>query len=737
MTRVEAVRDLVEAGLDSAAPDPSFDRFARLVRRHLGTPLAAVVIVLDDADVFPGALGLNDTLQRERRLQGHRSLARIVVEDGAPLVIDDITRDARARVATTVALLGVGAFVGYPIHDLRGRPVGALCAADTASRVWSAEDRAALADLAAACTAELGMRAERERARRIQHVAVRANRKSRALLMLSEAFADAGSVSDVEETLSRVAMAGLGARWTGLALLDADGKSLAYASNTFLPPGEAAAALVTPLDAESPLTQAARTGELCQFHDAASVLRAFPGASIDACTGARVVLPLHSGRRLVGVVCVVWGAAHETDDDERSVELALARYTVQALDRVRLLEDRRAVATTLQAAMLTKLPAVAGLELASTYSPAARSDQVGGDWYDAVVLDDDAAVLMIGDVTGHDMRAAAVMGQLRSMLRTFAWSQDESPATLLRLLDRANTGLGLDATGTAVVARLDRRNDPARPGHVLTWSSAGHIAPVVLRADGTAEILSGAPDFMLGVAPGSDRADHTAWLSPGDTLVLFTDGLVEQRAALTGVDVDALVQAAAAYGDGSTAALPDALVRRLVGERQRDDVAVLAVRVRHGAATRPATNADPVARSRDVGPGRASAGNARRWVDDLLESCGVASRLRRDAMLLTSELVTNALHHGELPVRLGVRVDDDQVRVAVADASPEHPVLQDPSPYAGGGRGMQLVARFSSAWGVEPADDGGPGKSVWFTLARELPVPRRVRPVAHRVGGRA
>ncbi|BDZ41721.1 hypothetical protein GCM10025865_10200 [Paraoerskovia sediminicola] len=720
MTDASALRDLLETGLGEATRDVSFDRLARVLQRELRTMGAAVVLVLADRRVLPGACGLPEQTQRSRQLPPGPAFSQFVVADDAPYVVADTRQDPRMGDLRMIDALGIGAYAGYPVRDLEGRAVGALCAVEDRPRDWSAADLAALEDVAEACSAELRLRAERERARRIQHAAVSANRQSRALLMLSEAFAEAASIAEVEETLAHVATSGLGARYTGLALRVPGAHTVAYASNTFLPPGEAAAPLVTAIDADSPVAEAVRTRELVSYRDAAAVAAAHPDVALDAATGARVLAPMTSGGEVTGVVLLVWDSAQEAGREDRAVEQALARYTAQALDRVRMLEDRRRVATTLQSAMLTDLPPVAGLELAATYSPATRADQVGGDWYDAVVIDDQASVLMIGDVTGHDMGAAALMGQLRSMLRTFAWSQDEAPSTLLGLLDRANKGLGLDATGTAVVVRLDRH--PRSGAYTMTWSSAGHPAPVVLDAEGKARPLDGHPDLMLGIVPTALREDHVTVLEPGDTLLLYTDGLIEDRTAATGTDVESVLTSLEAHADTPTGALPNSLVRRVVGHRQRDDVAVLVARVRDGAPDRLATNQHPLHRSRAIETGAAATGRARRWVDDLLESCAVSPRVRRDAMLLTSELVTNALRHGDPPVSITVRVDDDLVHIEVSDGSTELPVLRDPPPEQPGGRGIQLVSRFATDWGTASLEEG---KSVWFDLGREAPTKRR------------
>lgn len=724
----QAVRDLVQAGLGDPVADEAFDRFARLVRRHLDVPTAMVSLVLPEGQVIPGAHGLPEPYGSQRRLPLTHSFCRFVVDERSPLVVTDARAEPRLRENQAIPDLGVVAYAGFPIFDHRGRVVGSLCAADDAPRVWTQSDLATLADLAAACTSELRLRAERERARRIQQVAVQANRRSRFLLTLSEAFADATSVRDVEEVLAHVGTSGIGARYAALVLMDTDRRGLTYASLDHVEPGMSPSLRHVLLDAERPTAHVARTRRPLWFRDHPTMIEQFPavaGVSDDR-VGARVFLPVVSGSTLLGVVVFAWERAREADDDALAVETALANYTAHALERVRFLEERRDVATTLQAAMLTALPEVQHLDLASTYSPATRTDQVGGDWYDAVVLDDDAAVLMIGDVTGHDMRAAATMGQLRSMLRALAWSHDESPAALLRLLDKANHGLGLHATGTAVVVRLDRVED----GFDMTWANAGHPPPLVLRADGSVEALDERPDLMLGIVPGTERTDRTTRLHPGETLLLYTDGLVEQRGSTVLERLDLLGEALVRARLTGTSALPTTLVRALLDGPQRDDVAVLAVRVRVPAPPGGSGMAGGPARAeRKVASALSDLGPARHWVDDILEGCGVPRVERRTAMLLTSEILTNALEHGAAPFTATVEVDETVVRVGVRDASTARPRLRDPEPHEPGGRGVQFLERFASRWGVE-RHDGEPGsrrgvrrrgKTVWFELDRRAP----------------
>jgi serine phosphatase RsbU (regulator of sigma subunit)/anti-sigma regulatory factor (Ser/Thr protein kinase) len=239
----------------------------------------------------------------------------------------------------------------------------------------------------------------------------------------------------------------------------------------------------------------------------------------------------------------------------------------------------RAVALALQEAMLTHLPESGNLQLAARYLTAAEQDQVGGDWYDALVLPTGSTTLVIGDVIGHDIAAAAVMGQLRNLLRALVWDRDEPPSAVAVRLDRAMRDLRIDTIASLILVSVE----PTSPGEdgdlcTLRWTNAGHPAPILIHADGTAISLDETTDLLLGVKPDVVRRDHTHRVPLGATLLLYTDGLVETRTEGIDVGQERLRSAARTHHRLEPGDFVDAVIAEMVGDRPADDVAVLAVR---------------------------------------------------------------------------------------------------------------------------------------------------------------
>ncbi|WP_454044078.1 PP2C family protein-serine/threonine phosphatase [Cellulosimicrobium sp. Marseille-Q8652] len=241
-----------------------------------------------------------------------------------------------------------------------------------------------------------------------------------------------------------------------------------------------------------------------------------------------------------------------------------------------LVRERRA-ALELQDSILTPPPDVLGLRIDVRYRPAVPEVHVGGDWYDAFVQRDGSTTVVVGDVTGHDVAAASRMGHLRGIVRAVGYSTGSGPAALLDAAEDTATGLGLDALATAAVARVS----PGATGEqrTLTWCSAGHLPPVVRSADGTARLLRARNDPLLGLGLGGGRTDHSDTLGPGDTLLLYTDGLVERRDRPLRDTLEELPGRVAALDLVAPGRLLDLLLTDLVPAGAEDDVALVAVHV--------------------------------------------------------------------------------------------------------------------------------------------------------------
>lgn len=282
------------------------------------------------------------------------------------------------------------------------------------------------------------------------------------------------------------------------------------------------------------------------------------------------------GRRLGTLAVERYGPAYSVE--EVQVLTALAERAAAALDMALALEEQRETSMALQRALLTDPPEPDHLHIVVRYLPATHT-AVGGDCYDAILTPDGATVLVIGDVVGHDAGAAASMGQLRGLLRTLAYTGGQGPAALLAQVEDTARGLSVSALATALVGRLERHPDRARGQRTLRWSNAGHPPPVLVHADGTTDLLMADPDVMLGVAAGLPRSEHQCDLADGDTLLLYTDGLIERRDS----DLDeGLARLRAAIGELASAGpdtLCDALLERLLPQGTQDDVALLAVRL--------------------------------------------------------------------------------------------------------------------------------------------------------------
>ena len=345
------------------------------------------------------------------------------------------------------------------------------------------------------------------------------------------------------------------------------------------------------LDDPLPGAVTAVTGRSFVLPDRASGLAVTPTMALVYDTTAQyrwVSLPLRSAGRLLGSIVVSW--AQEAPFADRELELlnAFAAQCAQALDRIQALEAERVSAAAarrmseaLQRSLLTRPPQPADLTIAVRYLPAAQEAQVGGDWYDAFVTQAGVTSLVIGDVTGHDRDAAAVMAQVRNLLRAAGWLIGAPPAAVLDAVEQVMAGLSVEALATCCLAQITQQPQHEALGQRrVMWSSAGHLPPLVHRPGRGAALLDQESDLLLGLELGSTRTDNEVVLERGSTLLLVTDGLVERRGEHLDVGLERLRATLEEFGDLPIEQLCDAVLARLTTDPvAEDDVALVAVRL--------------------------------------------------------------------------------------------------------------------------------------------------------------
>ncbi len=292
-----------------------------------------------------------------------------------------------------------------------------------------------------------------------------------------------------------------------------------------------------------------------------------------------LVVPLRARSRVLGALSL---GLTERDRryDEQDLQMAadIGRRAGLAVDNAQLFAREHEVAVALQRSMLPRVPPVPGLEVSAHYFAGSERADVGGDWYDVLPLPDGSVGVAVGDVMGHDLIAAAAMGQLRSVLRSYAW-EGHRPSEVLERLDRLVQGLGMAQLATCVYGRLL----PVEGGALLRYANAGHLPPVVQYRTGEVEVLDGGKSVLIGAPRGASeggRPDGSATIPHGATLILYTDGLVEDRET----DVDAGVARLCSLVAGHDPALGvstlcDRLLDELLTGPRTDDAAVVAVRI--------------------------------------------------------------------------------------------------------------------------------------------------------------
>ncbi|MFI2414872.1 SpoIIE family protein phosphatase [Streptomyces sp. NPDC018947] len=555
-------------------------------------------------------------------------------------------------------------------------------------------------------TQELGdIEARRERA--FQDEALR--RQTDIVQLTTAALAHARTVDDVVDVLQDA---------QGLPHLGADGfvMSLVEGNRVLMvaerPEGSFVhGTRVSGVDDDYPMSEVVRTLSPCFIESPQDFAERYPSLWQrlgDLTVKAAAYLPLIAQGRPIGAIGLFYSDRHGFSPDARNVLLALGSSLAQSLQRAMLYEQEMDLAESLQQAMLPRtIPSVPGCDVAVRYRAAplggSLGRDIGGDWYDLIPLPGGRVGAVIGDVQGHDTHAAAVMGQLRIVLRAYA-AEGHPPATVMARASVFLHELDTDRFATCLYAEADVTTG------VVQVVRAGHLDPLLRLGDGTCRHVPVEGGLPLGLSAEFGSLAYpvgTLELDPGSMLVLCTDGLVEEP----GADLDDGMRALAdlvASGPRDVRDLADRLIEVADERRGDDDVALLVLSRR--ALDTPRVGGRV---RRHVAPGDSRAlAETRRMIRAAVRAWGDEDHA--DAVeLVADELVTNALMHTEGSAVVTLRFlsgTDRRLRVEAEDTSSALPRRRDAGDSGVSGRGLCLVDTLADAWGVEAR---GGGKCVW------------------------
>jgi anti-anti-sigma factor len=537
--------------------------------------------------------------------------------------------------------------------------------------------------------------------------------RGRQLHEITVALSAAGTVAEAAGALTTGLRDVLGASLVAVCALGEDGQ-LHTIDVVGAPPGRWDGFTTMRLTPDVPLADAALTRRPVWLADRASVVGRYPAVAerMSEQTQSIAALPLLVGDRLVGALAVTFRVPRPFDHDERAFLLTVADQISVAFERAALADVRREMADTLQRSLLPgELPTVDRLAVTARYLPAVEGTSAGGDWYDVLPLAGGAVAVAVGDVVGNGAPAAAVMGQLRSALAGLLLA-GLRPAEALEVLDRFAGHVAGARMSTVACLRLEP--DAGR----LTYSSAGHPPQLLVGSDdgGRDGLLDGGLGPALGLPTAGPRPEAVGTLSPGATLVLYTDGLVERRGETLDDGLERLAAAVTARRSDPLPALVDAVLGELVdGHGGEDDVAVVAVRLL------------PAPLRLDLPGEPARLVEVRRAVRQWASEAGLPADAIEDLLLTIGEATGNAVEHGyrdaEGRVVVGASLDGTgDVVVSVTDTGSWRPPPADPGFR---GRGLQIIANLAHGVELSPGPDG---TTLRYVFTPELPppaVPRR------------
>jgi GAF domain-containing protein/anti-sigma regulatory factor (Ser/Thr protein kinase) len=631
--------------------------------------------------------------------------------------------------------LPVRSYLAVPVMSRHGEVLGGLFFGHGQPDVFTLQHEHLVVNVAAHAAIAIDNARLFQAAQREREAAERLADRLTHLQAVSARLAGAMDVEDVGDVIVGAAEPALGFDRAALYVLEPDGNTLRLVRSVGMDQSSVDRWRRLSRNDAAPVSQALRTQAPILVDDREQWPDRYPEVS-----RAVAVLPLALADQVFGVAAFAWDECRPFDQEDRQFLDALADQAAQALERLRLYEQERESARTLQRSLLPpRTPEIPGMDVAALYRAGDRSVAVGGDFYDIFRLGPNRWGLAMGDVCGRGARAASRTALVRYTLRAVAGMVDAPIDTL----NRVNGALLAEpAADDRFCAALFAHVEIDRCGAWVTMACAGHPRPVVVRRAGWIDVR-GQPGTLLGVLERLDVSEDRVGLGPGDALVFFTDGISEARNGAGDQFAEEALQSVLLHSIGTTA---EELVERVQraaleysGGSLGDDAALLVVRVPPEAATDPdgrlrsALGEEAVApnyplpdggHSERLQPPRearmqlpphpTSARRARQFLSGVVNSWRMPELDRGDAELLLSEVATNAILHARSDFTVIVRYDGRNLRVEVGDGSraePRPPITEAPD--APGGRGLVVLEQLAARWGMLRT---ARGKRVWFEI---------------------
>ena len=520
--------------LDSE-PDESFDQLARLAAAVLGVPWVFVTLVDEHRSFWVSAVGVDP--DPGSGLYGENSVGdsfcQYVIAADDAVVVDDARLDPRSERNPSIESMGVVAWAGFPLRSTDGYVVGTFCAVDHVAREWSGEDVTLLQALATAATSHLQLRAAlaiaKESARELRAEMERREVLVSRATMLAQLAQELSAVSTVEQVARVITTTGrdvLGAVFANIAIVDSDRRYLDIVHSPPLPREITERYSRIVLSDDLPLAHAVTRGETILLPDLDTIKARYPHIvddTIAAGLESTASIPLfRAGRSVAGAVGVGWSGPTVFAPIVRSVLTTVSEMCAQALDRSQIGDAHTQFVRSLQYALLSSTPRRDGLDIAADYVAANDALGFGGDWYDFIHLSPTRTALVVGDICGHGIEAAARMTQIRGTINALVSLHSNQ---LGRLFDRAEQQLNLttnEFVATLSVHVIDTDTN------TVSYVSAGHPPALLIDPFGQATFLEHGNRPVLGVGGPVPKTARVAF-TPGSILVAYTDGLVEQR----------------------------------------------------------------------------------------------------------------------------------------------------------------------------------------------------------------